>query len=313
MVIILVKVILDNLLYFFILKKYLPIIFFLMNTVSIMWIKGSFHEEAAKQFFTGDDIDIVENKTFEDLIESVVYDKSDFWVIAVENSVAGTIHKNLNLLRESKVKIVGETFLRVKQNLAVCKGATINSLTQVMSHHMALKQTEGFFKRYPNIKLIEESNTAVAMKKVAEMKDPTVWAIGSVLAAEMNGLEIIGEWIETNKQNYTRFCIIKPEFCDIPTSFNKATLSFVLYDEPGALAKIISMMAFYDVNLTKLESVPIMGKPFEYRFYIDVTFDDLWKYEWMLTAIRPLLLSIDELWRYQEDQASWKKIHTQQE
>lgn len=284
-----------------------------MKKVSIMWIRGSFHEEAAEQFFTEDKIEIVENATFEEVIENVVYNKSDFWVIAVENSVAGTIHKNLNLLRESEIKIVGETFLRVKQNLAVCRWVTIDSLTQVMSHPMALKQTEKFFKPYPKIKLIEESNTAVAMKKVAEMKDPTIWAIWSELAAEMNGLEIIGEWIETNKRNYTRFFVIQQEFCEKIFSCNKASLSIVLPNEPWALAKIVSMMAYYDVDLTKLESVPIIGKPFEYRFYIDVKFDDLWKYEWMLTAIRPLILNLDELWRYQEDKKSWEKIHAQQE
>ncbi len=277
--------------------------------VAIQGVKGAFHEVAAREYFAGRDIDIVEKMSFEEVLNSVENCENDYGLIAIENTIAGTIHANLNLLRRKEVRICGEIFLRVRQNLAVLPGVKIEDLREVRSHYMAINQTRQFFSQYPHIKLAECADTALGMRQVAESGDRTLGAVGSELAAQANGLEIIAPGIETFKKNYTRFMVVKNAMDSGLETFNKASLNLVLKNKVGSLAQILSVMSYYNVDLTKVESMPIMGQPMQYMFYVDVKFDDQRMYNGMITAIRPLLNKIHILGEYMEGSKSWEQMH----
>lgn len=279
--------------------------------VCIQGIKGSFHEEAAIKHF-GNDISISPQLTFSNLVSSLQYGKTDTGVMAVENTISGTIHTNLNLIRESGLFIVGEEYLRINQNLAALPGTRIENLKQVSSHFMAINQCRNFFKNYPYIKLIESDDTALVMKEIIENNDTTTGAIGSSLAVEHYGLEILSKGIETNKKNYTRFLVLqkeKPNQKDI----NKSSISITLQNKKGSLSQILSIIAFYDIDLSKIESVPIIGEPWYYRFYIDLLFENLIRYQNMLSAIKPLIDKLEVLGEYASGTESLNKIHLQNE
>ena len=277
--------------------------------VAIQGVRGAFHEVAAREYFSDKDIDIVEKMTFEEVLNSVENCENDYGLIAIENTIAGTIHANLNLLRRKEVRICGEIFLRIRQNLAVIPGVKIEDLEEVRSHYMAINQTRQFFRQYPHIKLAECPDTALGMRQVAEGNLKTVGAIGSTLAAKNYGLEIIAPGIETFKKNYTRFMVVKNAMDSGLEEYNKASLNLVLKNKVGSLAQILSIMSYYDVDLTKVESMPIMGQPMQYMFYVDVKFNDRKQYQDMITAIRPLLNKIHILGEYMEGSKSWEKMH----
>jgi len=283
-----------------------------MKRVAIQGIKGAFHEVAAKKYFEHEEIEIIGEKNFEDVVQSVINGNSDFWVIAIENTIAGTIYPNLNLLKDKPVDICGEIFIRIKQNLAVLPWTKIEDLKEVHSHYMALNQTRDFFHHYPHIQLINAEDTALAMQQVSTLKDKTIWAVGSELAAEMYGLEIIGEGIETNKKNYTRFFIIQPQKEEKKSDFNKVSLSFVLSHHVGSLVQILAVISAYGMDLTKIESLPILWEPLNYRFYIDITFEDIEKYREMISAIHPLLKELHILGEYQAWETSRTQIHQEE-
>ncbi|MBQ9214840.1 MAG: prephenate dehydratase [Bacteroidales bacterium] len=282
-----------------------------MKKIAIQGVKGAFHEEAARQFFNNDDIEIIEKMSFEEVLDSVCDYESDFGVIAIENTIAGTIHANLKLLRQKEVKIGGEIFIRIKQNLAAAQGVKIEELKEVYSHYMAINQTRQFFSKYPNIKLIESPDTALSMRRVAESGNKTWGAIGSINAAKINNLEVLAEGIETNKKNYTRFLIVYPKNEDGVQDYDKASLNVVLKNEPGGLAKILSVISFYNIDMSKIESSPIIGQPGNYMFYIDVKFDDKLRYKNMITAIRPLVKDLSIMGEYKAGEESWNNIHNQ--
>ncbi len=279
--------------------------------IAIQGVRGAFHEQAAREYFSDKNIEIVEKMTFEDVLDSVIDFESDYGMFAIENTIAGTIHANLNLLRQKDVKICGEIFIRIKQNLAALPGVSIDDITEVRSHYMAINQTRQFFRKYPKIKLVECSDTALALREVSEGNLENVAAVGGELAAALYGLNIIAEGIETNKKNYTRFFVIQRGSETGPDSYNKASLNLILSNQLGSLAQILSMISYYGIDLTKIESLPIIGQPLNYMFYIDVKFDDQNRYQNMLTAIRPLLKEIHILGEYMEGEQSWSKIHNQ--
>jgi len=291
---------------FFIIKRFL-----LEMRIAIQGVRGAFHEVAAREFFDGKNLDIVEKMTFEDVLDSVVDYESDYGMFAIENTIAGTIHANLNLLRMKDVKIVGEIFIRIKQNLAVLPGVSINDLTEVRSHYMAINQTRQFFRKYPNIRLVECEDTALALRQVSEGNLETVGAIGGELAAGLYGLDIAAEGIETNKKNYTRFFVVSRTADGIVENYNKASLNLTLGNQLGSLAQILSIVSYYGIDLTKIESLPILGQPLNYMFYIDVRFDDKNRYQNMLTAIRPLLKDMHIMGEYVAADQSWAQIHKQ--
>ena len=276
--------------------------------VAIQGVKGAFHEIAARKYFEDrNDLEIVEKLTFEDVVESVANYETAYGVIAIE--LSGTIYVNLELIRKNDVKICGEIFIRIKQNLAANKGVKIEDLKEVHSHYMAINQTRQFFRKYPHIKLVECASTAVGLREVAQTKSTTIGAVGSDYAIELNDLEILAPGIETNSRNYTRFVIIRPKNEENPSTYDKASLNIVLENEQGSLSKILSIISIYDVDLTKIESMPLMGQPMNYMFYIDVKFKDIMRYKNMLTAIRPLLRDLSILGEYKEGYQSWREVH----
>ncbi len=277
--------------------------------VSIQGIKGAFHQQAAEDFFEAK-VEILPKSTFSDLVDSVVEDHAPFGIMAIENTISGTIHNNLNLIRQSGLKIIGEVYLRIEQNLAVFPGTRIEDLKQVESHYMAINQCREFFKKFPQIKLIESEDTASSLKKVAEEQLLHTGAIGSKLAAQEYGLEIIEKSIETNKKNYTRFLILSKTDVEDAKGINKASLAIMLPHARGSLAKVLSIIDYNDINLSKIESLPILGEPWHYLFYIDLHFSSDQQFQKVLKAIQPFTDAIEILGVYPYGQKSFQKINT---
>ena len=250
---------------------------------------GAFHEIAAMHYFKDENIEIVPRNTFKDLFSALKNGKVDYGITAIENSLAGSILPNYSLLLESKMKVIGEIFLRIKQNLVALPGQKLSEIKEVYSHPMALLQCQQFFEDYPEITLIDSVDTALSAKKIAEEKLYGIGSIASKLAAQKYGLEMIAQGIETNKSNYTRFLILEDRngnaFND--KKVNKSSLSFALAHKIGSLSKILSIFSYYDINLSKIQSMPIIGHDWEYQFYIDLEFSDYDMYRQSVKAVEP--------------------------
>jgi prephenate dehydratase len=277
-------------------------------TISIQGVKGAFHEEAALNYY-GEQVNILPNISFTEVIESIRSNMATAGIMAVENTISGTIHSNLNLIRESGLSICGELYLQIEQNLVGLPGTNIENLIEVHSHYMAIDQCREFFRKHPHIKLIESDDTAISMKEIAEKQLSDTGAIGSKVGAHHYGLHIIAESIETNKKNYTRFLIVEKENKTKPELINKSSLSITLPNHKGSLSQVLSVIAFYDVDLSKIESVPVVGEPWHYRFYIDVLFDNYNKYRSMLQAIGPLTDELRILGEYTSGSRSFEEVH----
>ena len=273
-----------------------------MKKVAIQGVSGAFHEIAARQYFEGEEIEILPCNTFKDLFKALAADDSLLGIIAIENTIAGSLLQNHNLLRESGCMIVGEYKLRIEHNLAVLPGQRIEDIEEVYSHPIALMQCEDFLDEHRNLKAIESEDTALSAKEIADNKIMKRAAICSSLAAENYGLEIIAKGIETNKRNFTRFLIIaEPSLAQVlvnGTLLDKSSLVFTLPHEEGSLAKVLSILSFYHVNLTKIQSLPIIGREWEYQFYINLTFDNYIRYRQSLDAILPLTKDFQLLGEY---------------
>ncbi|MFO7616982.1 MAG: prephenate dehydratase [Bacteroidales bacterium] len=270
---------------------------------AIQGIAGSFHDQAAVEFFQDKQVVLVPCRSFEDLFEQVASGLADVAVMAIENTVAGSLLPNYALLRESGFTIFGELFLRISQHLMALPGQGLHDLTEAYSHYMAIAQTRSFFRSYPNIRLIESEDTAASARWVAEARQTGRAAIAGERAAELYGLEILANGIETNKRNFTRFLFLyKPNGTErfSIAQPDKASLSFSLPHKTGSLSHILSIFSFYDINLTKIQSIPIIGKEWEYHFLIDLTFDDEVRYRQSLQAIRPLTTELVILGDYNQ-------------
>jgi prephenate dehydratase len=260
---------------------------------------GAFHEIAAHHFFKNDDIEILPRNTFRDMVSTLKGRQCDFGIMAIENSLAGSIIPNYNLIINSNMHITGEIYLRIKQNLVAMPGVKIDELNEVYSHPMAILQCQDFFDAHPHIRLIESMDTALSAQEVAEKKARDLGAISSKMAAEKYGLEIISESIETNKKNYTRFLILSENGIQIPKEeVNKASIFFTVAHKFGSLSKILSILSYYEINLAKIQSMPIVGKDWEYMFFVDVEINDYDMYKRSLEAIGPFTPSIGILGEY---------------
>jgi prephenate dehydratase len=261
---------------------------------------GAFHEIAAHKFFENEDIEIYPRDTFKDLMTALRKDKADYGIMAIENSLAGSILPNYNLLRESPMKIIGEIYMRIRQNLIALPGQTIKDIQEVYSHPMAILQCQVFFDQYKQIKLIESMDTALSAKDIREKNLTATAAIASGLAAEKYDLEIIASGIETNKKNYTRFLILGNGSDKIPgdRDVNKASVHFAISHKIGSLSKILSILSYYEINLSKIQSMPIIGRDWEYQFYIDVEINDYELYTQSLIAIKPFTSDLGILGEY---------------
>ena len=275
-----------------------------MKKVAIQGVSGAFHEIAARNYFKQEEIEIMSCETFKDVFGVIKKDPSTLGIIAIENTIAGSLLPNYNLLKESNCNIIGEYKLRIEDNLAVIKGQKLEDITEVYSHPIALRQCEYFLDTHKHLKAVESSDTAISAKTIAEGKIMNCGAICSALAAEKYGLEILASGIETNKRNLTRFLIVadswRAEEIMKNKNVNKSSVVFTLPHEEGSLAKILCILSFYRINLTKIQSLPIIGREWEYQFYINLTFDDYHRYCQSLDAIRPLIKDFKILGEYVE-------------
>lgn len=278
--------------------------------IAIQGTIGSFHEIATRNYFH-EDVDLLPCDTFEELTDSLAEHRAEYGCLAIENSLVGSILRNYNLLQKSPVKVIGEEYLRIRQNLLALPGQTIADIREVHSHPMAIEQCKEFFKKHPHIKLINSIDTALSAKEIAEDRIEGRGAIGSALAAEIYGLENVAASIETNKENYTRFLILSHQNNGKRQheSPDKASICFSLPHQTGSLSKILSIIAFYDINLSKIESSPIMGELWRYTFYVDVIYDDYERYRQCLTAIEPLTVDLEILGEYKYGALSMEGLH----
>jgi prephenate dehydratase len=270
--------------------------------VTIQGVAGCCHEAAAKKYFADESIDIIPCETFHILFDKLKYDASLLGIIAIENTIAGSLLQNHELLRQSNLSIVGEQHLYISHVLCALPGQTIDQLTEVNSHPMALMQCEQYLLRHPNLKMVETSDTAGSAQYIAENQVKGHAAVCGRYAAELYGLNILDEDIQTNKRNFTRFLIVadplEAEELTKNKTIDKASLVFTLPHTHGSLSKILTIFSFYDINLTKIQSMPIIGREWEYRFYIDVTFDNYMRYKQSIDAVRPLLNEFKILGEY---------------
>ncbi len=273
-----------------------------MKTVAIQGVAGSFHDIAARNYFKGEDINLVPCDSFKELFAVIKKDNSIIGAVAIENTIAGSLLPNHTLLRESGFKIVGEYKLRIEHQLVAMPGQTIKDIEKVYSHPIALMQCEDFLVEHPHLEPVESEDTAASARLIAEKKIMGRAAICSRLAAEIYGLEVLAEGIETNKRNYTRFLIIADSWLADEMLKNikadKSSLVFSLPHEEGSLAKVLSILSYYHVNLTKIQSLPIIGREWEYMFYINLTFDNYMRYRQALDAIRPFTKDLQLLGEY---------------
>lgn len=267
--------------------------------VAIQGVKGCFHEQAARQFYRGGGVpEIVECLTFDGLYRSLDKGEADSAVMAIENTVSGGLLPNFELLRKYDRKIKGEVFLRIQQNLMAMPGQKIEDIREVRTHYMAINQTREFFKDYPWIRLVESEDTAKSAADVAAEGLMGVGAVASTLAAELYGLDILAESIETYKQNFTRFLIMDDALTVDRDKVNKSSMCFTLSHSPGSLAHVLTILSFYGMNLTRIQSLPIPGQEWQYFFYVDIKFDDYVRYEQALAAVRPLMEDLNILGEY---------------
>jgi len=268
---------------------------------AIQGYQGCFHEAAARLFYGpfGTVPESVECDTFEDLFKALDSGKADSAVMAIENTVSGGLIRNFELLRSSGRKIRGEVYLQIRQNLMALPGQRLEDIHEVRTHYMAINQTRSFFEQTcPWIRLTESEDTAKSAADIARGQLRGIGAVASSLAAEIYGLEILQGGIETYKQNFTRFLIFDDNLSVPEEKIDKATLCFTLPHKPGALAQILTILSFYDMNLTRIQSLPIPGRQWQYFFYADIRFDSLERYRQALTAVRPLIEDLDILGEY---------------
>lgn len=273
--------------------------------VTIQGIEGCFHDAAAREYFEGKEIESVECETFNEMFDKMESDASLLGIMAIENTIAGSILPNHELLRKSGMEVVGEHKIRISHVLCALPGQKINDLNEVNSHPMALMQCEQFLMKYPGMRMVEKFDTAGAAKEIADKNLKGHGAVCGEYAANLYGLDIIEKGIETNKRNFTRFLILADPLAarDLrprEDELDKASIEFTLPHSHGALSKVLAIFSFYDINLSKIQSLPILGREWEYRFYVDLTFDSYVRYRQAIEAVRPLISDFRILGEYKE-------------
>jgi prephenate dehydratase len=247
--------------------------------IAIQGIQGSFHHQVALEYFQ-ENVQLDECLSFETLVDSLLNNQSQLAVMAIENSIAGSIIPNYALIDKNNLYIIGEYYLDIIQNLMVLKGQNLEDIQEVHSHPMALLQCMEFLKKQPHIKLVEDKDTAETARRIHQNQLKNIAAIGSKVASELYNLDIIAPEIQTVNNNMTRFFILSKEESKIPKEqINKASIKFELDDTPGSLATVLNVMTNCKLNLTKIQSMPIIEKPFQYSFFVDVVFEKYKHYE----------------------------------
>lgn len=274
-----------------------------MKRVTIQGIKGCYHEVTANQFFGKENISTIECDTFRDVFFKVAEGEADFAIAAIENTIAGSLLQNYDLLNQSGLQIIGEYKQRISHCFAIHPEDNIEDLKEVWSHPIALMQCTDFLMKLPNPKVVEKCDTAWSAREIANNNLRGHAAICSKEAAEIYGLKVVENGIESNKHNFTRFLILsksKTEQNQESKETNKASLAFSLPHTEGSLSQVLSILSFYGMNLSKIQSLPIIGREWEYLFYIDLCFSDITRYYQSIDAIKPLTKDFISFGEYKE-------------
>lgn len=274
-----------------------------MRKIAIQGTLGSYHDIAAHRYFAGEEIELNCCSTFGKVFESVKKDSTTLGMLAIENTIAGSLLQNHELLRESNTKIIGEYKLRISHSIVCLPDEDWDDITEVNSHPIALMQCREFLDNHPNIKVVEGEDTALSAELIKKNDLKGHAAICSKAAAELYGMKILQEGIETNKHNFTRFLVVADawradEARKKETVIDKSSIVFSLPHTEGSLSQVLSILSFYKMNLTKIQSLPIIGREWEYLFYVDLTFEDYLRYRQALDAITPLTKEMKILGEY---------------
>ena len=282
-----------------------------MKRIAIQGEIGSFHDMAAHQYFGGEQIQLICCSTFEQVFENVKRDPTVVAMLAIENTIAGSLLHNYDLLRQSGTTVVGEHKLHIEHCICCLPDDSWETVHEVHSHPVALMQCRGFLSNHPELKAVEAEDTAGSAQYIAEHSCKGWAAICSADAARYYGLKILENSIEDNKHNFTRFLVAthpqKADFLRSLEKADKASLVFSLPHEEGSLSKVLTILSFYNINLTKIQSLPIIGQEWEYMFYVDVTYDNLTRYRQSIDAITPLTKELRILGEYEEVGVGKKK------
>lgn len=274
-----------------------------MKKIAIQGIRGSFHDIAAHQYFAGEDIELVCCDTFEEIFQQMRDDYSRLGLMAIENTIAGSLLHNYELLRDSGMTIVGEHKLHIEHSIMCLPEDDWDTITEVNSHPVALMQCRNFLDKHPQLKVVEASDTAGSAEMISRRKLRGHAAICHAGAAPLYGLKVLEQGIEDNKHNYTRFLLLSDPWAadklrDLHHT-DKSSIVFSLSHEEGSLSQVLSIFSFYKINLTKIQSLPIIGREWQYLFYIDVTYDDYMRYRQSIDAVRPLIKELKILGEYE--------------
>ncbi|WP_316810734.1 prephenate dehydratase [Pedobacter heparinus] len=268
--------------------------------VAIQGIKASFHEEAAFKFF-GKDIQTVECNSFKQTCESLEKKEADYVIMAIENSIAGSLLPNYTLIREYNFAVVGEVYLPIQLHLMALPGVKFEDVKYATSHPIAIRQCVDFFYDYPHIQVIEGNDTAACAKRIKDEQLTDTVAIANTLAAELYGLNIIERRIESNKKNFTRFLILKLDRSEEVKDINKASICFQLGNHIGALSKVLNIFAEQQVNLTKIQSMPVLGKRNDYYFYVDMEWNNMENYDKAVRQALKYTVNFNIMGEYQKN------------
>lgn len=275
-----------------------------MKKIAIQGLLGSFHDIAAHQYFKTEQIELICCSTFEQVFENIHRDKTVIGLMAIENTIAGSLLHNYELLRDSGTSVVGEHKLHISHCICCLPEDDWSTITEVHSHPVALMQCRKYLSNVPQIKAVEAEDTAGSAQYIKENGCRGWAAICNREAAKMHGMKILDDNIEDNKHNFTRFLVVcQPEIADTQRPIektDKSSLVFSLPHEEGSLSQVLSILSFYKINMTKIQSLPIIGREWEYMFYIDVTYDSLTRYRQSIDAIKPLTRELKILGEYEQ-------------
>lgn len=279
-----------------------------MKKIAIQGIIGSFHDIAVHRFFQDEEIELICCDTFEQVFEEMKNDSNVLGTIAIENTIAGSLLHNYELLRDSQMTIVGEHKLRISHSIMCLPEDNWEDLTEVHSHPVALMQCREFLKKHAELKSVENDDTAGSAEMISRKQMRGHAAICSKFAAPLYGMKVLEEGIETNKHNFTRFLVLsdpwKADELRRKQDSNKASIVFTLPHAEGSLSQVLSIFSFYKINLTKIQSLPIIGREWEYQFYVDVVFNDYLRFHQSIDAITPLTREFKVLGEYQNGKQS---------
>jgi len=263
-----------------------------MKRIAIQGIAGSFHEDAARKYFGDEEIEVVECRSFQHVCELIDSDKVDIAVMAIENSIAGSLLQNYSLIRDYHLRIIGEIYIHIQMNLMVFPGVKRKDIKEIYSHPVSFMQCNEYLEKYfPKAERKELGDNAKVAKLISAEKITYAAAISNMRSSELYGLQVIDKGIETNKKNYTRFLILSKH--GNPTEMaNKASICFEVGHFYGALARVLNIFAENKINLNKIQSIPIIGKPNEYTIHVDIEWDNPENYD---KAIHQVLKSASSL------------------